>query len=90
MEHAFSIHKRRLEQAGSDYQMPVGKEHPTTMLWAKAEEVALITNTKPNRWLRYGVPTLERALIYIKEKSDVKNRAALLTWAVHHYHKENK
>lgn len=63
-----------------------GKDHPTTRLWAVCEEVATITHTTPKRWLRYGIQTLTRALIYLNEKPDVKNPGAFLTWAIKHYH----
>ena len=88
MDRAFTIHKRRLEKATTTYEMPEGKTHPTTMLWAKAEEVAGITGTTPKRWLRYGYRTLERALIHLREKPNVKKRAAFLVWAIKFYQNE--
>lgn len=85
MDRAFVIHKPFIEKLTAEYELPKGKTHHTTRLWAKAEEVAAITNTSPKRWLRYGYNTLDRALIYLKEKQDVKSKAAFLTWAIKHY-----
>ena len=72
-------------QAASAFTTPEEKTAHTTRLWAKCEEVATITNTNPKRWLKYGIRTLERALIHLKEKQDCRNRGAFLTWAVKYY-----
>lgn len=85
-----------MELAFEGYKKPEGKKHVTTKLWAKAEEVAritagpLFTEKDVKRWLRYGYPVLERALIYLSEKPDVRKKGAFLTWAIKHYHNEQK
>lgn len=52
-----------------------------TELWALCKKVAIITNTKPNRWLKYGEWQLRRALDDIKD-AQTTNRARLLTWFI--------
>jgi hypothetical protein len=71
-----------MEKAYNLFTPPSPKKTHTTRLWALAEEVAKITSTKPNRWLKAGEHALFRALIDFKEAKDVKNKAALLTWLV--------
>lgn len=80
-----------MEKAAIVFIAPEKREKGhTTQLWAKCEEVAAITQTEPKRWLKYGYNILERSLIYLKEKPDVKKRAAFLTWAIKHYTAEEK
>ena len=64
--------------------LPKKKEHKTNKFWLISEQIATLTNTKPNRWLRL-VKTNEhavlRALDDLKELA-ARNPAAYFLWLV--------
>ena len=77
----------------STFYTPPAKKKVSHRLWELAEQVALITKSKPNRWLKAGEWVLERALIDFKELNvtdvnghcKIKNKAAYMTWIVNKY-----
>ena len=82
MDNAVHIYQTRLQQATAGYSVPNATNARKTRLWALAEEIAAITGSDPKRWLRYGCTTLERALVELKEKPGIRNRAAYATWFI--------
>ena len=72
----------------------ISPSHKTNKFWLLAEEIAEITGTKPNRWLRMiktNELATERAKVDLKEfikLGGVKNPLAYFIWLHKKYAKE--
>jgi len=64
------------------------KKTRTNKFFIKAAEIANITQTQPNRWIREcknNEWACERALIHLKEAKEVKSPIAYFLWLLKKY-----